>query len=669
MPVKDLIKTSPESLVSPFRFDLMAKYIYAYFKVNKINSPWAENLYREFLRVLYNFHDEKSGKSGYKSFTQSFDSLIHSISNNGFDEQNAFPVDASGTALDGSHRIAACLAAGKDLTCFIDEANTAQLNYNFHFLASKKDFFPAGLIQRWTDPMAMAYVKLKETTHTICLFTDTSEVSNIDEIYRTLGQPIYEKRLDLEQGSRDYLESLITNEEFKCQKHCKVLLFDLPPNISSEQVQAMLNKAFANSNMSPYISKSHRESVSLCEFFLCQNSVDFFNKNGIHILEKFSSEIRQLKRYLKRSATDIESICLTQPKDFEDTLKIISHKNLGNDFNCINTIIEEKELNKDEMIFNPEKHFYFHGVKFLSDQQMAHLDGRKSQKVGTDKKLILITSAGLCNRLRTICLYQLIADYTGREFKLFWVQEKREQNIRFEDLFTNQGVLIRSAELDELAKEKDSCFLEIYYGVSEDALHAGRGGNDPAYYKDQPMADLLNTVDSKNLIVKTICKFVPTFLDQTSFERDYRRKLNELELLPEIQNKIDEYHKKFFPKNRPIVGVHVRRTDRTDSIEASTDEKFLNAMKSIQSKNPQTMFFLASDNAEVNINFKAVFGNSLIIYEKAYYQPGWERPSTIAEGLIDLMLLSKTNHVLGSLNSSFSLMASKFQNIPFTEIK
>lgn len=103
---------APERLVSPRRFGLTFKHIYAQHYLLGGKSQYPERQYREHINYVTggSNKEEDGSKSCVDDYVRSFNELLASMHDHGFSAQNPVPVDASYTPLDGSHRVAAALA-------------------------------------------------------------------------------------------------------------------------------------------------------------------------------------------------------------------------------------------------------------------------------------------------------------------------------------------------------------------------------------------------------------------------------------------------------------------------------------------------------------------------------------------------------------------------------
>jgi len=134
------------------------------------------------------------------------------------------------------------------------------------------------------------------------------------------------------------------------------------------------------------------------------------------------------------------------------------------------------------------------------------------------------------------------------------------------------------------------------------------------------------------------------------------------ELVPtdEIRSEIEKIKSKI-PVHSSI-GLHIRRTDNIWAIEHSPMSAFLDKIQSTLDKDPQSLFYLATDSPEVETDLKNRFGKSIIGYKK----PSLSRDEDLGmkHALIELLLLSSTKKIIGSYGSSFSVVASELGNIP-----
>ena len=131
--------------MTPDRFDIVAKYIYAKYREKKFDSDWGERLYSEHLRVWNKFqekfprddirHKVEFQKEGLQEYKKSFHEILDSVKSGIFDSKRS-PVKVLNDfrLLNGAHRVASCLLYDHDICCEIFPKEAGQLVCNsFYF--------------------------------------------------------------------------------------------------------------------------------------------------------------------------------------------------------------------------------------------------------------------------------------------------------------------------------------------------------------------------------------------------------------------------------------------------------------------------------------------------------------------------------------------------------
>ncbi len=132
---------------------------------------------------------------------------------------------------------------------------------------------------------------------------------------------------------------------------------------------------------------------------------------------------------------------------------------------------------------------------------------------------------------------------------------------------------------------------------------------------------------------------------------------------PLLQQEIEARMAQFGPHT---IGVHIRRTDHTIAIAQSPTYLFVNRMQEEIDRHADTKFYLATDSEEDKALISARFGDRVL------YSPHRANRNSIEgmrEALIELYLLSHTNQILGSAQSSYSETAAQIGHIPYELLK
>ncbi len=112
-----------------------------------------------------------------------------------------------------------------------------------------------------------------------------------------------------------------------------------------------------------------------------------------------------------------------------------------------------------------------------------------------------------------------------------------------------------------------------------------------------------------------------------------------------------------FPKiSHDTVGVHVRRTDHAEASANSPLSLFIEKMKA-EGKERETDFYVTTDEPSVIEELKRHFpAERLIVYEEKVLDR--DSKAGIQDALVDMLCLAKCRKILGSYQSTFSLIPS-----------
>lgn len=114
------------------------------------------------------------------------------------------------------------------------------------------------------------------------------------------------------------------------------------------------------------------------------------------------------------------------------------------------------------------------------------------------------------------------------------------------------------------------------------------------------------------------------------------------------------------------VGVHVRRTDHTDAIANSPLALFAGRMKK-NWKRIKKQVFVATDDKEVRRELKELLPDAKLIFPQSDVIDR-DSKEGIEEAFVEMIALSKCRKILGSYNSTFSLLPSYIGNIPLETV-
>ena len=276
-------------------------------------------------------------------------------------------------------------------------------------------------------------------------------------------------------------------------------------------------------------------------------------------------------------------------------------------------------------------------------------------------------TGGLCNRLRVISSFQVLARHTGRELGVCWGPGKGFSDEDLSELFENDFVRIDDAEFDQLCE--DALCLH-------DAIVTGWGGERT--WRGDPAAGMGGVLDptvapvvayhglhALDALVGTAAAELPG-----SFTADYLVELRSLRPVESIRRVVDGLAATFDSRT---VGVHARRGDAFRHhhmgryFRQSSDAAFFARMDRLLLDDPGTTFFLATDSAETEALFRERYGSMLRTNgAKRFVDSVPLAPKeNQRDAVVDLFTLARTRHVLGTCYSSFSRSAAQLGDASF----
>jgi hypothetical protein len=136
--------------------------------------------------------------------------------------------------------------------------------------------------------------------------------------------------------------------------------------------------------------------------------------------------------------------------------------------------------------------------------------------------------------------------------------------------------------------------------------------------------------------------------------------MKELEPIDSIKEAVANFQKQIFIEKRPV-GVHYRSwvltADARPIVKDASKKIYLEKMKEALTKDPNTIFYIASDNLDVTNFFQTQFQADQI----ARYPLDSVERATVEDtqnSLIDWLLLGSADYMIGTYDSTFSESAA-----------
>lgn len=253
--------------------------------------------------------------------------------------------------------------------------------------------------------------------------------------------------------------------------------------------------------------------------------------------------------------------------------------------------------------------------------------------------IIIQPSGGLCNRMRVINSGWKLAQERREKLLVLW-NCNQELNCPFDSLF-RPVTEFKITSIHSVADPRKLFYQKTAknYLTNEEILsHRDTDGClNPDYVKGL----------KGNTYIFTWESFYPA--------EDYHL------FIPTetLQKRIDEMTALFGPF---CVGVHIRRTDNKPAIGKSSTDAFLDSMRQELLKDPDTLFYLATDDKNEELCLREAFPDRILSNQKRCLRR--DSIEGMHDALLDLYCLANTRKIIGSYFSSFTDIAADMKKIP-----
>lgn len=260
-------------------------------------------------------------------------------------------------------------------------------------------------------------------------------------------------------------------------------------------------------------------------------------------------------------------------------------------------------------------------------------------------KHIFIPSGGLANRVRVILsALQWQNDY-GQKVSIWW-RANSDLACRFEDIY------MPVKEISEIGRGR-LLWFRFMKKLAKWHLLPWRIVFDSLQY-----SDVNQFVTNYTGGGKMMCRSFSRFYEGTTPDYHQVFRLNTF-----MQQQVAEAQQCILPTT---IGVHIRRTDNVDSIRQSPLQAFETKMDNQLKDYPDTTFYLATDDPNVQEAFCKKYGKRMIIRKGTLARDSKEG---IWHAVVELYTLAACREIWGSYYSSFSELAAQIGNKKLTIVQ
>lgn len=402
IPARDLIKYN--------RFDLMAKWIYIDAKEHGLESNFAEKIYYDNINAFSSGSFIEPGtenKNSFEKYKKDLDELIVDIKKNGFDENKSLvPVGKNDVLLDGSHRVAVAAYYDRE----IKVVRFPELDRCYDYRLFRK-YLMSEISMGY---MATYYAKLKKNCYLACVWprADIEKICRAEELIREIGEIVYSQDVFLtRQGIHNFMVQIygkqswtgsIDNHFNGVEKkveacYCKnnpvrTYLFECDDLEKVIDVKRRIREIFDIDNHSIHISDDYKETNEMVGLLYNPNSVHILNSSKMYLYDGVYKKLLMMKEIINKYALDEERFIIDSSAVLEicglreaadiDYLTDYLQKDIF-DFDGIDNHESQLKywpISVEEMLYNPENHFFFEGIKFISPQRLVEMKKIRAEK-------------------------------------------------------------------------------------------------------------------------------------------------------------------------------------------------------------------------------------------------------------------------------------------------
>jgi hypothetical protein len=267
-------------------------------------------------------------------------------------------------------------------------------------------------------------------------------------------------------------------------------------------------------------------------------------------------------------------------------------------------------------------------------------------------KIVVKANGGLGNRMRVLASCIALSQRLRQKVEVIWINNK-ELNCSFDSLFFEvDNIIIREEKYiprwNKLGHRLRRSKINEYSKSFDIQL------NDDSIRKlGMLKSDLVKLIKNVDTVFINTCEHFYGDLSFVSFL------LPKEHILNVCSNRLENMSSKF-------ISAHIRRGDNLASTIHSPTQLFIDNLAIELENNSASYIYLATDDFEEAALIKRKFGDNVFFYPALLKR---DKPEGIQQALVDLIMLSQSNKIIGSYWSSFTEVAAAYGSIPLMTVK
>ncbi len=262
--------------------------------------------------------------------------------------------------------------------------------------------------------------------------------------------------------------------------------------------------------------------------------------------------------------------------------------------------------------------------------------------------IIFVPKAGLSNRLRGIASAYRLAKHIGESLTVLWI-DNHECNCPLSDLFQVPDEI----QLIHIPWIPGPLSLRMHL---HDAIRRHYQKRCTMVLKDDDLWDM------EDAFVRSMAGKQVYLESAAGWDCEAEDAFEIFRVVPELERRITMIRAQELPDEEHLIGVHIRRTDHTSAIEEAPRIAFEEAMEAALKQDPDTCFYLASDDEEEKRYFSNRFGKAHIYTHT--FELNRESNRGMKDAVVELYLLGSGKEIYGTTGSSYSNLAAALTKTP-----
>lgn len=396
----EIARVPAASLLTWNRLDLALKMLYLDLKDK--NPELAREIYQQDIRsqTLGTFVEHgNTSKNSFDKYVSAFNEIAQSVRIEGFDNSKSLvPLSGTGAIFNGAHRVASAIHAGCEVTCALTELPIHVCDYRF--------YQRSGVPQKIIEMAVQKYVE--HAPGVFIAFLWPSGIGKLALSVEKFPNIVYKKtiRLSLNGGRNLLLElykhmdwigsrkngySGINQKLIECfpnESEVTTVVFQAHTLDEVREIKDRIRQIHGIGFSSVHITDTREEAVRVSRLL--------FNEHGLHFLnyaipDKFhpDREIQEFKQFIEtggNKAADvvIDGSFLLTLYGIRESLDVdfLSQLNIdcgGSSYDSHDDQLKYHSVKKADLLYDPDYHFIFSGLKFVSFGQLRRMKTRRSE--------------------------------------------------------------------------------------------------------------------------------------------------------------------------------------------------------------------------------------------------------------------------------------------------